>query len=85
VPFISAEEPAIEHRQQEEREEGAADDPADDDGGERALHLGASAFADGHGDEAEAGDHGGHQNGAQALQAAFAHGLLAASRPSLRS
>ena len=78
-PWVSngiANQPAIEHWKQEKSEEGAADDPADDDGGERALDFGSGSFADGHGDEAEAGDERRHEHGAQALQAAFGDGLF---------
>ncbi len=48
-----------------ESKERGGDEAADDDDGEGFLGFGANAMGKGHGKEAEHGEQGGHEDGAQ--------------------
>lgn len=77
-------DPLVEHRHDEQGEESGGEDAADHDGGDGALDR-AQAGGNRHGDEAEAGDEGGHELGAQTGERAFDDGLGTSPRPSARS
>ena len=55
------------HRREEQQREGRRrDEPADDHGRQRTLDLGARGVREGHRQEAERGDEGGHEDGPEA-------------------
>src|SRR5271169_71793 len=71
-------ESEIDDRGGVEGEELAHDESADDADAEGAAELRAGASAEGQGQSAEEGGHGGHENGAETEHAGFEDGLFGA-------